>query len=113
LGKRKLIKQESNSLILIAPVDIRVLLVFTTNMYQYIAEPIEVAGVFAKSTFTPKKFLWKKREYLISQITLKSDTKDGGVRKRLYSVVVGRELYRLTYNRDLENWLLEEVWIDQ
>lgn len=82
-------------------------------MYQTIEEPIEVAGVYTKSTFIPKKFRWKQREYLIKEITLKSDTKDGGVRKRLYSVLVGKELYRLTFNREDETWMLEEVWIDE
>ena len=82
-------------------------------MYQLISEPIDVAGVFTKSTFIPKKFRWNNREYLIEQITLKSDTRDGGVKKRLYSVMVGKELYRLTFNREMETWMLEEVWIDQ
>lgn len=82
-------------------------------MYQTIDEPIDVAGVYAKSTFTPRKFRWKNKEYLIQEITLKSDTKDGGVRKRLYSVLVGRELYRLTFNRENESWRLEEIWINE
>ncbi|MEO8581036.1 MAG: DUF6504 family protein [Patescibacteria group bacterium] len=82
-------------------------------MYQTIDEPIEVAGVYTKSTFIPKKFRWKNREYLIQQVTLKSDTKDGGVRKRLYSVLVGKELYRLTFNRESESWTLEEIWLDE
>jgi hypothetical protein len=96
----------------IAIVDIRVLLVFTILMYQTISEPIEVAGIYTKSTFIPKKFRWKNRVYPIQEITLQSDTRDGGVKKRLYSVVVGKELYRLTFNRDAESWLLEEVWIE-
>ena len=48
-------------------------------MYQTISEPIEVAGVYTRSTFIPKKFRWKDRIYPIQEITLKSDTKDGGV----------------------------------
>lgn len=81
-------------------------------MYQRIDETIDVAGVYTKGTFVPKKFLWKNREYRISQITLRSDTKDGGMRKRLYSVTVGKEVYRLTFNRENEQWILEEVWVE-
>lgn len=77
-----------------------------------INESIDVAGVYLKSTFIPKKFRWKSREFVITQITMRSDTKDGGIKKRLYSVMVGRELYRLTFNRDMETWQLEEVWIE-
>lgn len=82
-------------------------------MYQKITESIEVAGVYQKSHFFPRKFRWKNQEYVISEITLKSDIKDGGVKKRLYSVLVNRELYRLTFNRDDESWTLEEIWIDE
>lgn len=81
-------------------------------MYQTIHEPIDVAGIYTKSTFTPKKFLWKNHEYVIGTITLKSDTKDGGVRKRLYSVTIGKDVYRLEFNRESESWMLEEVWVE-
>lgn len=85
----------------------------TKPMYQTINEPIEVAGVYTRSTFLPKKFRWKNREYLIQEITLKSDAKDGGVRTRLYSVLVAKELYRLKFNRENESWILEEIWINE
>lgn len=82
-------------------------------MYQTISESIDVVGVYTKNTFTPKKFRWKSKEYWINQITLKSDTKDGGIKKRLYSVLVGQDLYRLSFNRENESWTLEEIWIDE
>ena len=81
-------------------------------MYHRIDEPIEVIGIYHQHTFVPKKFRWRKKEFLISQITLKSDVKDGGVRKRLYSVTVGRDVYRLEFNRENEAWKLEEVWVE-
>lgn len=81
-------------------------------MFQTITEPIVVAGVFARGQFTPKKFQWKAKPYLISEITLVSDLKDGGVRKRSYSVMAAGNLYRLEFNRDNEQWLLLEVWCE-
>jgi hypothetical protein len=87
-------------------------LLFNEVMYQTIHEQITVAGVYKSHTFTPRKFLWRKKPYLITEITLKADTKDGGVIKRLYSVVVKGNVYRLEFNRDNENWWLEEVWCE-
>lgn len=82
----------------------------TTPMFTSINEPISVAGVYHHHTFTPRKFKWRGQEYSVEKITLRSDTKDGGIRQRLYSVMAGGNLYRLTFNRDQETWMLEEIW---
>jgi len=81
-------------------------------MYQLIGDRIEVAGVYQRAKFVPKKFKWKQRVYPISEVTLSSDTKDGGVTKRLYSVVSQGNVYRLSFDRDHEEWLLDEVWYE-
>lgn len=81
-------------------------------MYQTIHEPIAVVGSYARGTFTPRKFLWRHRQYPISQITLRSDVKDGGVRYRIYSVLANQELYRLSFDRDNEQWELTELWVE-
>jgi len=81
-------------------------------MYQTINEPIEIAGVYSKSTFTPKKFRWRHKEFLIKTITWRSDVKDGGIRKRLYSLMSANELYRVEFNRENETWSLLEMWIE-
>ncbi len=80
--------------------------------YQRIHEPIAVAGTYQHHTFTPKKFRWNQRTFAIDTITLTSNIKDGGVKKRLYSVSSGPNIYRLEFNRDTESWWLEEIWID-
>lgn len=87
-------------------------------MYQTIGEKIEVichyggsvAGLAGK--LKPLKFRWQGQVYSIQQITLATDTKDGGVRKRLYSVMSGGNVYRLSFNRDNESWSLEEIWME-
>jgi len=81
-------------------------------MFQRIGEKIAVVGVYNHGTFTPKRFKWHTREYPIEEITLASDIKDGGVRKRLYSTLSKGNLYRLCFNRDDEGWTLEEVWAE-
>lgn len=81
-------------------------------MYQIIGETIWVAGVYKHAQFTPKKFKWRQREFSITQITLISDTRDGTVKKRLYSVVSGNEVYRLEFNRESEQWYLQELWVE-
>lgn len=81
-------------------------------MYQTIHEKIAVAGVYDKTSFTPKKFKWKSRELKISQVTFVNDHKDGGVRWRTYSVMAGGNLYRITFNRETELWMLEEMWYE-
>lgn len=80
--------------------------------YERINEPIDVVGSYTHGHFTPKKFRWGQRVLHIDQITLQSDIKDGGVKKRLVSVAVGAELYRLEFNRDSEQWWLREVWVE-
>ncbi len=81
-------------------------------MYQTIHETIVLAGVYDKAQFTPRKFKWKHKTYTIDQITLVSNLKDGGVRQRIYSVMSGGNMYRLSFNREDETWFLEEVWCE-
>ncbi|NCN87427.1 MAG: hypothetical protein GW941_00875 [Candidatus Pacebacteria bacterium] len=81
-------------------------------MYQKISETIKVTGVYKNHTFKPFKFLWHDRSLKIDQITLISDVKDGMIKKRFYSVIVGREVYRLLFNRETETWILDELWLD-
>lgn len=81
-------------------------------MYQTIHEAIAVAGVFKQGKFQPAKFRWQHTTYQVDEITLMSDTKDGGVRQRHYAVVSGANVYRLLYNRESEEWWLQEVWCE-
>lgn len=81
-------------------------------MFQTIAEKIEVAGVYRNAQFIPKKIQWRKKILLIKEITLITDIRDGQVRKRMYSVMCGNELYRIVFNRDTEVWILEEIWVE-
>jgi hypothetical protein len=82
------------------------------GMYQTIDESIVVAGVYRGGKFEPKKFQWGRQTIEISAITLVSDVKDGGVKKRYFSVISGNNVYRLIFNRESEQWYLGELWIE-
>ena len=81
-------------------------------MYQTIGEAIEVIGVYASQTFTPRKFRWQRQEYPVNSITFVTDLRDGVTRKRRYSVTSGAQSYRLLFNRNEETWVLEELWVE-
>lgn len=81
-------------------------------MYQEINEPVQVIGTYDGHGFKPKKFHWRHQTYPISEITWQSDVKDGGVHLRHYSVMVGAQLYRLIFHRDLEHWVLAQLWTE-
>lgn len=82
------------------------------SMYQTIHEQVDVAGIFRQGLFQPKKFRWQGQIYQIDQITLQANLRDGGIRQRTYGVMSGANLYRLLYNRENEEWFLEEVWCE-
>lgn len=81
-------------------------------MYQKINENISVIGVYSSSKFIPKKFKWKDKVFPVKEITLYNDVFDGSIKKRLYSIVSGVDLFRLEFNRNTERWKLLEVWCE-
>jgi hypothetical protein len=81
--------------------------------YQAIDVPIKVVGRYRPGQgFIPVKFHWQDRTLAITRITLQSDLKDGEIKKRWYSVLVGSELYRIEFNRESEQWRLKEIWVE-
>lgn len=48
----------------------------------------------------------------IDDITLVSDFKEGGVKHKIYSVVVAGDVYRLVYDLRNQDWFVEAVWED-
>jgi hypothetical protein len=82
-------------------------------MYQTIAEPIAVAGVYAHGHFQPKKFQWRQRTFVISEVTSAHDFKDGSVRKRRFSALADKNLYLLEFNLTQETWQLEQIWVEE
>lgn len=81
-------------------------------MYQTIGEDIEVIGIFKRGKLMPRKFQWRQQVLDIQEVTMINDTRDGGVKKRFYSVMSGGNLFRLSFNRDSEVWRVEEIWCE-
>ena len=81
-------------------------------MFQRIDEKVDIIGLYTKGHFLPKKMKWNGRVFPIDKITLVTEVRDGEVKKRLYSFVSGKDLYRLLFNRETEMWVLEEIWVE-
>ncbi len=81
-------------------------------MFTKINEKIAVVGTYNDSTFIPKKFLWRDRILKVDELTFVTDTQDGGIKNRIYSVVSAGNVYRLLFNRETEEWLIAEVFCD-
>jgi hypothetical protein len=81
-------------------------------MYQTIGEDIEVIGIFKRGKLLPRKFQWRQQILDIQEVTMINDTRDGGIRKRFYSVMSGGNLFRLSFNRESEIWKVEEIWCE-
>lgn len=69
-------------------------------------------GVYSSGKFEPRKFLWRHKEYVISQVTFRHDRKNGGRKQRMYSVESQGTVYRILFDRDTEEWMLEELWVE-
>jgi len=82
-------------------------------MYQIIGEEILVAGVYTRGHFQPKKFQWRQKTLLITEITSVHDFKDGTVLKRRFSVMANNTLYLLEFNRTSEAWRIEQIWVEE
>lgn len=81
-------------------------------MFQPINEKITVAGVYRGSQFQPKRFLWRDKIFDVEAVTFMADVRNGGTKKRRYSVTSGPNAYRLLFDRLEESWRLEEVWAE-
>lgn len=81
-------------------------------MYQKIHEQISVVGLYSRGKFTPVKLKWRDTVLKITEITIQVPTNDGGVRKYFYSVVVDYDVFRLEFNRETQQWLLLEKWVE-
>jgi hypothetical protein len=90
------------------------------SQFTPIGEAIEVAGSYLKNkSFKPARFRWQNCTFDITEITFVANAKDGGVAKRLYSVMASNSskkpstnqaLYRLEFNLFTEQWQVLEIW---
>ncbi len=81
-------------------------------MFTSIQETIQAAGVYKNDTFIPRYFMWNSKKIIIERITYCADYLEGEMRLRLYSVLQGKTLYRLIFNRTTEHWMISEVYCE-
>lgn len=94
------------------PVVILGIIRLISNMYQTIHESIKVAGVFDRAHFVPRWFVWGQLRFNIEKITLISDYKQGLLKSKSFSVLAAGNLYRLVFNLNTLDWVLDSVWVD-
>lgn len=81
-------------------------------MFTKINEQVAVVGTYNHSTFIPKKFLWRDKVLKVDELTFVSDSREGSIKNRVYSVVSGGNVYRLHFNRETEEWMIAEVFCE-
>lgn len=81
-------------------------------MFTSLNEPVSVVAVYSNNTVQPRKLLWRGREYQVEKITLTSDIREGVIQRRVYSIQLEKNIYRLEFNRTTESWKLLEVYCE-
>lgn len=81
-------------------------------MYQIIGEKVSVIGVYTPGKFQPKKFQWRQQVFPIQKVHSVHDFKDGARRKRRFSVFAQGNIYLLEFDREIETWTLEQIWVE-
>jgi len=79
-------------------------------MLEKVNEKIEVEVDFLKKRVVPRKFFWAGRVYELKKITLVHFAWQGRVKVYYFSVSDGINFFRLSFNTDSLEWLLEEVY---
>lgn len=79
-------------------------------MYEEIDELVEVVAVFCQGQAFPHSFKWKERKYVVEQINLEHQEKQGRSTLFCYSVSAGGNSYELSFNNESLVWKLERIW---
>lgn len=82
------------------------------SMFTKINEQIAVVGTYNHAAFKPRKFLWRDKIFPVENITFVTETSDGGIRQRIYSIESNGSVYRILFNRDTEEWQVSEVFVE-
>lgn len=79
-------------------------------MYEEIGEFIEVVAVFRNGKAFPYSFKWKERKYVVEQINLEHQERQGRSTLFCYSVSAAGNSYELSFDNENLVWKLEKVW---
>jgi len=73
------------------------------------ADLIDVGVIFKRGKILPRSFIWKKRKYLIEEITYHWEEKRGGEILHFFTVTDGTNVYQIYLNNKYMHWKLEKV----
>ena len=74
-----------------------------------LSESIDVWALFTQGKLQPSVFFWKGRQIKIDKINLVHTSKNGANIFHHFSVSSGGNFYKLRFDRDSLNWILEAV----
>ncbi|MCL5291199.1 MAG: hypothetical protein M1548_01545 [Actinobacteria bacterium] len=78
-------------------------------MIEEIGEPIDVSAVFT-CRVKPVAFRWRRRRYVISEVTGRHSALKGGYRRYSYAVRAdSEEIYEITLDTRNMTWRLERI----
>ncbi|HEY3415897.1 MAG TPA: DUF6504 family protein [Armatimonadota bacterium] len=73
-------------------------------------ELVEVFAAFARGQATPRAFRWSGRVYTVEQVNQRWTGRNGGMRLFYFAVTAGGNAYKLCFNAQELDWMLEEVY---
>ncbi len=76
-----------------------------------IHESVEVYAVFKQGQVIPRAFRWAGRTYQIETINQKWAGRNGSIRLYYFAVTAAGNAYKLCFNSQELDWVLEEVYV--
>ncbi len=74
-------------------------------------EAVDVYAVFAGGQVLPRAFRWSGRTYTVDHVHQHWAGRNGGVRLYYFAVTAAGNAYKLCFNAQELNWMLEEVYV--
>ena len=82
------------------------------NIYQKINERIDVLVDFAGTQIRPLVFKWGGRDYQVKKVNLVHMAREGRDKVYYFSVSDEANYFKLKYNTESLEWLLEETYAE-
>ena len=80
-------------------------------MHQTIHESIDVIAIFPRgsSRALPKRIKWQGKDYSITELGMHYPQRMGRVLHHIFSVTAGTLFFRLNFNTETLQWVVEEI----
>ena len=81
-------------------------------MFEQINDPIEVIASIGEGKITPRKFLWRGREFLVTAVNLSWSVWEGRSKLYYFAVSSDANYFKLEFNSNKLVWVLLESQTD-